>query len=206
MDVNADNHGEERIPFFGMDSHIMKMVVIEDPVVNPFAGSTVAVNLFILVRATWNGSVKADVPGWFGVNAAAIRGRRAFFFAGTRTVPAADKGAAPFAGMFLFTVAPVDHTITSHAQGSTICVNGNGVRDGTGPAPFFVQVDERADIPFLAESVSSIVVMSRIQTEITDRDIRIYGSEFPQGNNSADAVMASGVKEADMERQVNADI
>ena len=28
MDVNADDHGEERIAFPGVDAHIMKMVVI----------------------------------------------------------------------------------------------------------------------------------------------------------------------------------
>ena len=35
MDVDADDHGEKRIPFSGMDSHIMEMVVIQNPVVYP---------------------------------------------------------------------------------------------------------------------------------------------------------------------------
>lgn len=55
MDVDADDHGEKRIPFSGMDSHIMEMVVIQNPVVYPFAGSPVVVNLLVFIRAPRDG-------------------------------------------------------------------------------------------------------------------------------------------------------
>ena len=37
MDIDADDHGEEGIPLPGMDAHAMQMVIIEYPVVYPFA-------------------------------------------------------------------------------------------------------------------------------------------------------------------------
>ena len=72
--------------------------------------------------------------------------------------------------------------------------------------PVRVEVNKRVDIPFPAKAIGGIVVMGRVQADIPDRDVRIDGPEFPQGNNGADAVMHPGVREADMERQVNADI
>ncbi len=41
MDIDADDHGEEGALFSGMDSHNMQMVIIEHPVIDPFAGSAV---------------------------------------------------------------------------------------------------------------------------------------------------------------------
>ena len=47
MDVDVDDHGEERITFFGMDAHIMQVVIIEYPVVDSFTGSAVVVDQLI---------------------------------------------------------------------------------------------------------------------------------------------------------------
>lgn len=108
--------------------------------------------------------------------------------------------------MLLFTVSPVDHTETGHAQGSAVFVDGDGIRDGLGPAAVTIQVDEGAYLPFLAEGIGGIVVIGRIQAEVTDRDIRIDGHKFAEGNDSAYAVMSPGIEEADMEREVNSDV
>lgn len=116
MDADTNDHGEEGIPFPGMDAHIMQMIVVKDTVIYPFAGSAVIVNLFIFIRTARNGRIKTDIPFRFCVNAPAIRGRRTFLFTAAGIRFAAGKGAAPFAGMLLFTVAPVDHTETGHAQ------------------------------------------------------------------------------------------
>ena len=80
MDVNADDHGEERIAFPGMDAHIMKMVVIEHAVIYSFTGSTVIVDSLIFLSAPWHGSIESDVPVRLCVNAAAVRGFGAFVF------------------------------------------------------------------------------------------------------------------------------
>lgn len=159
MDADTNDHGKEGIPLPRMDSHIMQMVVVQDAVVYPFAGSTVIVNPLIFISAACNGRVKADIPFRFGVNAPAIRGRGTCLFAGAGICSAAGKRAAPFAGVLLFAVTPVDHTETGHAQGSAIIINSDGSGNRIRPAPVYVQVDKRADVPFLAKLISGIVVM-----------------------------------------------
>ena len=108
--------------------------------------------------------------------------------------------------MFLFAVPPVDHAQAGHAQGGAVFVDGNRVRDGIGPAAVGVEINKRLEFPFLAERVGGIVVMCRVQAEIFDRDIRIYGLKFPEGDDGAYAVMPPGVQETDMYRQVNPEI
>ncbi len=205
MDADADDHGEERIAFPGVDAHIMKMVIIEHPVIYPLAGSTVIVNCLIFLRPPCHGSIEADIPVRLGVDAASIGGGRAFLPAGAGSRFAAGKRTAPFAGMLLLTVPPVDHAGTSHTQGSAIIINGDGAGDGIRPAPVRVEVDKRTDIPFPAEPVGGIVVMCRVQADIPDRDIRMNGFKFPEGDDGADAVVSPGIEETDMQGQVNAD-
>lgn len=149
MNADTDDHGEERIPFPGMDSHIVQMVVVKDTVIYPFAGSAVIVNLLIFFRAACNGRIKTDIPFRFCVNAPAIRGRGAFFLIGAGIRFPTGKRAAPFAGMRLPAVAPVDHTQPCHAQWGAIRINGYGVRNGIRPATVCIEVDKRADAPFL---------------------------------------------------------
>ena len=115
MDVDTDNHSEERIPFSGVDAHAMQMVIIQYPVINPFAGSTVVVDSLIFLRPSGDRGIKPNIPVWFCVDTAAIGRWGTFLFTRAGTHFATGKGTAPFAGMFLFTVAPVDHTETGHA-------------------------------------------------------------------------------------------
>lgn len=108
--------------------------------------------------------------------------------------------------MFLFAIAPVDHTETGHAKRSAILINRDRVRDRAGTSPIRVEIDKSADIPFPAKLIGGIVVMSRVQAEISDRDIRIYGLKFPKGDNKAYAIMASGIQKTEMKREVSANI
>jgi len=48
--------------------------------------------------------------------------------------------------------------------------------------------------------------MGGVQTNVPDGDIGIDSLKFPEGDNGADAVVPSGIQEADMEREVNAGI
>lgn len=162
MDTDADNHSEEGIPLFGVYTHIMKMIIIQNPVIHPLTGSAVIVNFLVFCRSSWNGSVKVDVPVWFCVDTAAIRRGGAFFLTGTGVHFAAGQWATLLTGMFLFTVPPVDHAQASHAQGSAILINGDGSRDGIRSALFGVEVDKRPDFPFLAKAIGSIIVMCGI--------------------------------------------
>ena len=203
MNIDADDHGEERIPLSGMDAHAMKMVIIEHPVIYPFAGSTVVVDLLIFLRASGYRSIEADVPVRFCIDTPAIGRRGTFLF--TRAVIhfAAGKWAAPFTGMLLFTVPPVDHTVTGQAQGSAVFVNGDRIRNGFWPAAAIIQVNEGSYLPFLAKAIGGIVVIGRIKAEVTDRDIGVDGLKFVQGDNSGDTVVSPGINETDMQRKVN---
>ena len=206
MDVDANDHGEEGIAFSGMYAHIMQVVIIKYPVIYSFTGSAVIVNLLIFIRPPWNRGIESDVPVRLGVDAASIRRRRTFLLTGAGVSFAADKRTAPLTGMLLFTVAPVNHTETCHAQGSAIGINGDRARNGIGPATIGVEVDERPDIPFFAKPISGIVVMGGIKTEVTDRDIRVDRPKLAQGDDGADAVVPPGIQEADMEWEVNANV
>ena len=206
MDINADDHSEERIPFLGMDPHAVQMIIVKYPVIYPFTGSTVVVNLLIFLGASGHRGIEPDIPVGFCVDAAAIGGWGAFLFAMAGIGLAAGKGTAPFAGMLLFTIAPVDHAQACHTQGSAVFVNGDRIRDRRGPAAIFIEVNKRADLPLLAEPVGGIVVMGRVQTEVTDGDVWVQGLEFTQGDDGADAVMPPGVEEADMQGKVNSNL
>ena len=105
--------------------------------------------------------------------------------------------------MFLLAVSPVDHTEPSHAQGSAVRVNGDGAWNRIRASPVGIKVDKRPDIPFLAKSVSGVVVMGGVQADVPDRDIRVNGFKFPEGDDGADTVVASGIQETDMQGQVN---
>lgn len=179
MDVDTDDHSKEGIVLSGMYAHIMQVVIIKNPIIYPFTCSTVIVYILIFIRTSGNRSIEPDVPVRFCVNTTTIRRCRAFLFAGTGRRFAAGKRAAPFAGMFLFTVPPVDHAEPGHAQWCSISVNGYGVRDGTRAPPVRVEVNKRADVPFLTKLIGGIVVMCRVQAEVPDRDIRINGFKFP---------------------------
>lgn len=72
MDIDADDHSKEGVPLSGMDAHFMKMVIVENPVVHPFAGSAVIVNLLIFVRSSGHRGIEPDIPVGFCVDTAAI--------------------------------------------------------------------------------------------------------------------------------------
>lgn len=108
--------------------------------------------------------------------------------------------------MLLAAVSPVDHTETGHTQRGAVFINVDRIGDGIRAPPVGIKVNKRPDIPFLAEAVSGVVVMGRVQADIPDRDIRVNGFKFPEGDDGADAVMASGIQEADMQWEVNTDV
>ncbi len=171
----------------------MQTVTIQHSVVDPFTGSAVVVNLLICIRSTSNRGIKADVPIRFGIDTATIRRGRTCFLTSAGIDFVAGKGATPFAGMLLFAVSPVDHAESSHAQGCAIFVNGEGIRDGCRASAVVVEVDERVDVPFVAEAIGGIVVMGRVQAEICDGDVRVDCPKFTQTEDGAHTVMSSGI-------------
>lgn len=123
MDVDSCNHGEEGIPLFGMDPHIMQVIVIEDPVIHTLGACAVIIDFPVFFRAPGYRSVQADIPIGFRINAVAIGGRGTGDFAGTLFFPPRGYRTAPFAGVPVRAVSPVDHAQACLAERSAIGIN-----------------------------------------------------------------------------------
>lgn len=203
MDVDAGNHCEEGVTFSGMDSHAMQMVVIQYPVVDPFTACPVIVDFPIFFRAPGNRSVKPGVPSGFRIDTSAIGRRGTGFLAGTFGLFSTGDRAAPFAAALSGAVSPVDHAEASLADGSTIVLNTDGIRDGFRPSALGIEVNERPDSPAFAKVVRGIVVMSGIKAEVANGDVRVKGAEFPETDDGADAVVPPGIQETNMQGKVN---
>ena len=57
--------------------------------------------------------------------------------------------------------------------------------------------------PFFAEFISRIIIICGIKTKVLDGNTGIQVSEFRQCNEAADTVMATCVKESDMQWQID---
>ena len=78
MYVYASDHCKKSVPFSSVDAHGMQMIIIEDAVIYPFAGCAVFIDFFVFLCAPGDWRIKADIPGWFGIDAASIWGLGAF--------------------------------------------------------------------------------------------------------------------------------
>ena len=179
MNIDPCDHGKERIPLSGMYSHIMQMVVIEYPVINPFGSSTIVIDLFVLFRTPCNRCVESDIPGGFGVDTPSVRGIRAALAGITFFLFATGNGAAPFAAAASGAESPVDHAESGLTDGCTIGINADMAGNCLGSSTIGIEVNKRADIPCLAEIIGGIVIMCRVQAEVFDADVRVQGTELP---------------------------
>ena len=179
MNIDPCDHGKERIPLSGMYSHIMQMVVIEYPVVDPFGSSTVVIDPFVFFRTSRNRGVEPDIPGRFGVDAPSVRGIRAAFAGRTFFLLAAGCRAAPFTAAASGTESPVDHAESGLTDGCTIGINADMAGNCLGSSTIGIEVNKRADIPCLAEIIGGIVIMCRVQAEVFDADVWVQGTELP---------------------------
>ena len=77
MNICTDQPQVERIPLFRVDLHIVQVIIIQDPVIDPFVGCPVFIDAFVFICSPRDGSIKADVPVRLCINTAAIGGREA---------------------------------------------------------------------------------------------------------------------------------
>ena len=203
MDVDAGDHGEKRIPFPAVDPHIMQMIVIQNTVIYPLRTGAAVVDPPVLFRTPGNGGIEPHIPGGLRIDAAPIGRRGAGFIEGTALYFLTGSGTAPFTSAAPGTETVVDHAQASLAEGGAVRVDGNGIGNGLWPAPVVIEVNKRLDIPAGAELVSRIIVMDGIQTEVPDPDMGIEGTEFGERDKDTDTVIAPGIQEADMEREID---
>ena len=106
MDVDSCNHRKEWITLSCMYLHIMQAIIIEDPVIDSFTGSTVVVDGFVFFCASGNRSVEPHIPGWLSVNTPPIWRFWAGITAGAFFLFSAGYRAAPFAAAAPGTESP----------------------------------------------------------------------------------------------------
>ena len=179
MKVNSGNHCKERITLSGMYPHIMQMVVIEDPVIDPFGSSTLVIDHFVLFRPPCNRSVKSDIPGGFGVDTPSVRGIGTALAGRTFLLFATGGRATPFAAAATGAESPVEHAESGLTDGCAIRINADMSGNCFRSSAIGIEVDKRPNIPGFAKVVSRIVVMSRVQTKVFDRNVGIECAEFP---------------------------
>ena len=179
MNVDSNNHCKERITLSGMYSHIMQVVVIEYPVIDPFGSSTIVIDLFVLFRTPCNRCVESDIPGGFGVDTPSVRGIRAALAGITFFLFATGCRTTPFAAAASGAESPVDHAETGLTDGCAIGINADMARNCLGYPAIGIEVNKRADIPGFAEVIGGIVIMCRVQTEVLDADVGVQGTDLP---------------------------
>ena len=179
MNIDPRDHCKERITLSGMYPHIMQMVVIEYPVVDPFGSSTIIIDFFVLFRTPGNRCVESDIPGRVGVDTPSVRGIGAAVAGRTFFLFATGNGAAPFAAAAFGAKAPVDHAESGLTYGSAIGINADMSGYCRRSSAIGIEVNKRADIPGFAEIIGGIVIMCRVQTEVFDADVGVQGTELP---------------------------
>ena len=179
MNIDSCDHCKERITLSGMYPHIMQMVVIEYPVVDPFGSSTIIIVFFVLFRTPGNRCVESDIPGRFGVDTPSVRGIGAAFAGRTFFLFAAGCRTTPFASAASGTESPVDHAESGLTDGCTIGINADMAGNCLWSSTIGIEVNKRADIPGFAEVIGRIVIMCRVETEVFDADVGVQGTELP---------------------------
>ena len=179
MNIDPRDHCKERITLSGMYPHIVQMVVIEYPVVDPFGSSTIIIDFFVLFRTPGNRCVEPDIPGRFGVDTPSVRGIGAAFAGRTFFLFAAGCRTTPFASAASGTESPVDHAESGLTDGCTIGINADMAGNCLWSSTIGIEVNKRADIPGFAEIIGGIVIMCRVQAEVFDADVGVQGTELP---------------------------
>ena len=203
MNIDPGKDSEKGIPFSPVDAHLMQVIIIEDPVIYPFRTCPVVIDFFVFCRSPGNRRIKPDIPTGFRVDTTAVGRWGARTFAGTGFLFAADNRVAPFTAAASGAEAPVDHAVSSLADGSAIRVNGNVTRNGSWTSPVFIEVNERPDFPFSTKPVSRIIIMCRIQTEVANLKGREQGTKLLEVSKDTDTVMPPCVKKADVQWKIH---
>lgn len=116
----------------------MQVVVIQHTVVYPFAGCAVFINFFVFPCAPGNWRVKAHVPVRFRIDTPPVWGLGALILAWAGIHFPAYFWTTPFTPAAARTVTPVYHPVAGLADGGSILVDCNFVRDGFWPATIVV--------------------------------------------------------------------
>lgn len=182
--MNADvNHGgKERIVLFPVYHHMVKPIVIEDAVVEPFGCSALVINFFIGLHA------ERDIPvrPCFDDLAIFSRGTGTPVFRCMFLTERAEPH--EISGTFIITVG--NHRESRIAQRGAVLVNTEAVRDCFWSSTLAAEVDKGIDTMCLQKFISRVIVYGRIKTPILAADVRRIFFQFMEGYKETYGIMA----------------
>jgi hypothetical protein len=201
VDADAGKHGKEGKPHIRTALIIGEIIVIEDSVIHAFTGGPVLINTFILSRAAGNGRIETDIVLRLDIAASAIWRGRTARSAGTGIKILMGRGqrTAEFdaAAAVIYTIA--NHAFACETDGSAIGIPQVTVFIESGFAAMSIKVDERVQLPMIAETVGRIIIVSRIKADIFEGQIRVLRDKFMYRDNAGNRVVPSRTGNADMQ-------
>lgn len=105
--------------------------------------------------------------------------------------------------MFGLVISPADHAVPGTADGSTIFVNADGIRNGSRSASLGIQVNKRSDAPFLKELISWIIIIGRIKADTADGNIGCMLTQLMECDEPIYRIMACGTGKTKEKRKIH---
>lgn len=192
MYAYANEHGPEGKMILSPYHQLLKKIVIQNPVIDPFTGSTFTVNIFVLLGIPGDTRVETQVSEVLYVDSAPISARGAGFSIRAGVDASALKWAAVFVSILDGIVPPGNHLMPRPAERMPQFVKSNVRRCVFRRLCASIDINESIDIPVLQQLVGRKIVMSRIQTDIFRKKPIGTASESINGIKEIFAVMASG--------------
>lgn len=206
MDADSDQHAPKRKVVCSAYLQVLQMVVVEDAVIYPLAGSAFLVNIFVFLGIPRYARLEAEVAVVFYVNAAPIAAGGAFAGIWAFINAAAFERAAVLFRIFCGIVSPWTHFVSGPADRMPILVEGDvpGSVCRSFRAP--VDVDQRIDVPSFQEFIGRDVVMRRIKADVFRGNVRAVASEIIYGIEEVLAVVAARACKFHQERKLNLEL
>ena len=193
MDADADQHCPKREMILSPDLQMLQTIIIEDTVVDPFTGSTLAVGFFIKVGIPGDTGMETQVGMVFDINSPAITALGTFLFIGAGINPAAFQRAAIFMGLFYWIVSPWTHFVPCPAQRMPLFIESNVIRCVFGGCCPSIDINEGIDIPMLQQFIGRDIVMGGVQTDVFRGEAKGMAPKIIHGIQEVQAVMAAGL-------------
>lgn len=105
--------------------------------------------------------------------------------------------------MFGTVISPTDHAVPGTADGGTIFINTDGIRNGSRPASLGIQVNKRTDAPFLEEFISRIIIIGRIKADTADVNIWRMLTQLMECDESIYRIVACGTGKTEEKRKIH---
>lgn len=201
VNAYAYKHGPEREMIFAPYQKLLQAVIIQDPVIDPLAGSTFSVNILELLGIPGDAWVETQVGMVLNIDSAAIAARGAGSLKGAGGNAPAFKGTAVFMCILCRIAAPGNHFMAGLAERVAEPVKRNGARCSFGSLCAAVDIDKSVDVPVFQEPVGGEVVVCGIKADIFGEKPISIAPEIIDGKKEIFTVMPPCLGKIEQERE-----